>query len=192
MPDGDITALLALVAEGDKQAEGRLIEQVYPNLRAIARHYLRFERPDHTLQPTALVNEAYVKLMGGADTPWKNRVHFLAAAAMAVRAILIDHGRRRAAAKRGGGKGSVPLDEHLAIRDEQWPELMDLNCALDRLQEVRPRLAKVVVLRFFGDMTDEEIAEALHVSSRTVKRDWKMARAWLHAELSGNSEPHRP
>ena len=188
MPEAEITELLVRVSQGDKEAEGKLIERVYPDLRAIARGYLRFERPNHTLQATALVNEAYVKLVGRSDAAWQNRAHFMAAAAMAIRSILIDYARRKNAAKRGGAAPLLPLSSQLAIRDDQWPELIDLNDALLRLEQVSPRQAKVVVLRFFGDMSEEDVAEALHISVRTVKRDWAFARAWLHGEVCGNPQ----
>lgn len=188
MPEIDVTELLVRVSQGDKAAEARLIEQVYPDLRAIARRHLRSERPEHTLQTTALVNEAYLKLMSGGNSSWRNRSHFLASVSMAIRAILVDHARRRSSVKRGGGALVLPLDGTcLAIREDQWPELLDLDEALCRLELLSPRKAKVVVLRFFGDMTEENIAEALQVKPRTVKRDWAFARAWLHGELSGKS-----
>jgi RNA polymerase sigma factor (TIGR02999 family) len=188
MPEADVTELLALVSQGDREAQARLIEQVYPDLRAIAQRHMRAERPEHTLQTTALVNEAYLKLMGGETTSWRNRSHFLASVSLAVRAILIDYARRRATVKRGNGVTALPLDErNLTIREDQWPQLLDLDSALRRLEALSPRKAKVVSLRFFGDMTDDEIAEALQIKPRTVRRDWFFARAWLHGELSGEA-----
>lgn len=186
MSEGEITKLLARVASGDKEAERKLIERMYPELRAIARRYLWHERAGHTLQPTALANEACLKLMGREHT-WENRAHFLAAAAVAIRSILIDYARRKGAIKRGGPDSTLPLnvEGRAEIRHDQWPQLIDLNDALVRLEQVSPRRAKVVVLRFFGDMSDDEVAEVLHICSRTVKRDWAFARAWLHGELSG-------
>ncbi len=138
------------------------------------------------------MNEVYLKLVGRGNPEWQNRAHFMGAAAMAIRSILIDYARRRNSAKRSGDAPPLPLGGQLAIRDDQWPQLIDLDNALIRLEQISPRSAKVVVLRFFGDMTDDEVAESLHVCARTVKRDWKFARAWLHGELSGKADFARP
>ena len=183
MPE-PITELLRRASAGDREAEHDLLERVYPDLHAMARGQFRFERPEHTLQPTALVNEVYLKLMGESAVDWKNRAHFFAMASRAMRQILTDHARRSCAGKRGGGAHHVSLDECAPISQEQCADLLVLDEALRALEDVKPRLARVVVCRYFGDMTEEEIAEALGVSTRTVKRDWEFARAWLRDWLS--------
>jgi RNA polymerase sigma factor (TIGR02999 family) len=183
MLDVPVTELLRRATDGDKKAEQDLIDRVYPDLHAIARRQFQCENPAHTLQPTALVNEVYLKLMGnGVD--WKNRAHFFAVASRVMRQVLTDHARRSRAAKRGGGNRPVALNDQIPITDQQSADLLDLEDALSALEKIDPRMASVVVSRYFGDMTEDEIAETLGVSTRTVKRDWEFARAWLRDHLS--------
>ncbi|MFN7923631.1 MAG: sigma-70 family RNA polymerase sigma factor [Bryobacteraceae bacterium] len=182
--DGDnITALLKRVSSGDREAEQALLDRVYPDLHAIARRHFRLEKSAHTLQPTALVNEVYLKVLQHSDTDWKDRAHFFAVASRAMRQVLIDHARRDRSEKRGGGAMNLPLNEGIASTQAASVELIALDEALHALEEINPRLAKVVEYRYFGDMTEQEVAEALGVSTRTVKRDWAFARAWLRDRL---------
>ena len=182
--EASITELLRRASAGDKAAEHDLIEQVYPDLHAMAKVHFRSERPQHTLQPTALVNEVYMKLMGESKADWKNRAHFFAVASLAMRQVLTDHARRVCAQKRGGDVRRIPLDEQPVISEDHCVDLLILDEALTSLEKIKPRLVKVVVYRYFGDMTEEEIAEALDISTRTVKRDWEFSRAWLQDWLS--------
>jgi RNA polymerase sigma factor (TIGR02999 family) len=180
---GDVTRLLGELRAGNKAAESQLLELVYPRLRKIARQHLRGERTGHTLQPTALVNEAYLQLAEQMDKGWQNRSHFYAVAAQLMRRILVDHARQKKAAKRDGGRQKVELTDSLTIADNRLDEILYIDEALGRLAEFDPRRCKVVVLRFFGGMTESEVAEVLGVAPRTVKRDWNVAKAWLHGEL---------
>ena len=184
MSPPDVTDLLRRVSDGDKQAEEELVPEIYRELRKIAASYLRRERPDHTLQPTALVNEAWVKLSKQRDVQWESRAHFFGIAAQVMRRILVDYARRRRSGKRGGGIPFVQFDDSLGVSEDQCSLVINLDEALERLRALSPRQARVVELRFFGGMTEEEIAEVLDVTSRTVKRDWEKARAWLYGELS--------
>ena len=192
---GDVTRLLGDLKAGDKAAEAQLLELVYPELRKIARRYLRGERSGHTLQPTALVNEAYLQLTQQLDKDWQGRSHFFAIAAQLMRRILVDHARHKKAAKRDGARRQVELTETLAVTEDRLDEILDVDLALQRLAEFDPRRASVVELRFFGGMTEEEVGEVLDVAPRTVRRDWNVAKAWLHGELRhGNdvrSSPRR-
>lgn len=181
---GDVTQLLRELKGGSKAAEGRLLELVYPQLKKIARSYLRRERAGHSLQPTLLVNEAYLQLAAQNEKDWHSRVHFYAVAAQLMRRLLVDHARQRNAAKRDGRRVKVELADALAITDDGLDEVLDIDSALRRLAEFDPRSSQVVVMRFFGGMTEEEIAEVLQVATRTVKRDWSLAKAWLHGELN--------
>ena len=182
---GDVTRILD-EAEGLSRAE--LLEQlapvVYEELKLLAAARLRGERPDHSLQTTALVNEAYIRLAGDRRTPWDDRGHFFRAAAEAMRRILIEHARKRARVKRGGGRVRVPLTDALAQSWDHPDEILALDEAIRRLEEQDPRSADVVQLRFFAGLSIEETAEALGLSERTVKREWTFARAWLHDALS--------
>jgi len=176
---GEVTRLLAAVNAGDANALDRLLPLVYDELRRVAELQLRRERAGHTLQPTALVHEAYLKLAGG-DLPVSSRAHFLAIAARAMRQALVDHARRRSRAKRGGGQRPVTLTA------AGWAEEMDLDelLALDAaLEELDPRQRQVVECRFFAGMSEAEIGSVLSVTSRTVRRDWVKARAWLYSRL---------
>ena len=180
---GDVTRLLGDLKAGDKAAEAQLLELVYPELRKIARRYLRGERSGHTLQPTALVNEAYLQLTQQLDKDWQGRSHFFAIAAQLMRRILVDHARHKKAAKRDGSRRQVELTETLAVSEDRLDDILDVDLALQRLAEFDPRRATVVELRFFGGMTEEEVGEVLDVAPRTVRRDWNVAKAWLHGEL---------
>ena len=181
---GEITQILTDLRGTDrKRALGRLLPLVYGELRALARVHLRHERPDHTLQPTALVHEAYLRLLGGQDPPWNDRAHFFHAAAEAMRRILIEHARKRGRIKRGGDRVRVRISGvHLGT--EQDPdEILALDEAIRRLEEQDPRIADLVRLRFFAGLSVEETAKVLEVSARTVKREWSFARAWLYNAL---------
>jgi RNA polymerase sigma factor (TIGR02999 family) len=181
---GEITRLLEEFRAGKRDAESRLVEAVYPELRRIAARYLRRERAGHTLQATALANEAYLQLIGNADPSWKNRGHFFAMAAQAIRRILVDYGRKRHAAKRDGGRRKIELTVALAISEDRLEEVLAVDEALTRLAAWDPRQCRVVEMKFFGGLTEDEIAEVLGISTRTVIRDWNVARAWLHGELN--------
>jgi RNA polymerase sigma-70 factor, ECF subfamily len=174
---------------GSKPAENRLLELVYPELRRIAARYLSGESPGHTLQPTALVNEAYLQLVGQIDKEWHNRNHFFAVAAQLMRRILVDYARSRKAAKREGRRERLELTEGIAISDDRLDEILSIDQALGRLAEFDARKTKVVELRFFGGLNEEEVAVVLNVTARTVRRDWNFAKAWLHGEL--NTRPTR-
>jgi RNA polymerase sigma factor (TIGR02999 family) len=185
---GPVTQLLSRVSAGDDDAIDRLFPLVYQQLRSAAEAVLRSERPGHTLQPTALVHEAYLKLVGGGTIPARDRSHFLSIAARAMRQILVDHARRRGARKRGDGETPLPLDFPIADdgRGLAFDELIALDDALDHLSENSPRLRSVVELRFFAGLNEEQIAETLGVTTRTVQRDWVRARAWLYREVYGD------
>jgi RNA polymerase sigma-70 factor (ECF subfamily) len=184
-----ITELLAEWRDGDQSALDELYPLVYDELHRLARRYMSRERKDHTLQTTALINEAYVRLVDQKNVNWANRSHFFAISAQIMRRILIDHARRHAYAKRGGGAQQVSLEEVAAITPDQGSELMRLDEALKSLAERDPRRSQVVELRYFGGLNNEEIAGVLHVSENTVTRDWNMARAWLYQQLSENATP---
>ena len=184
-PDGEVTRLLRALRAGDASAPDRLFPLVYRELRAAADRALRRERPDHTLQPTELVHDAYQRLAGAAAPDWQGRAHFLGVAARAMRQILVDHARHRNAEKRGGGLAPATLDDRVAADLTLAPEeLIALDDALHRLDAVDPRMRAVVEARFFAGMTEEETAHSLGVTVRTVQRDWARARAWLHRELA--------
>lgn len=184
----EITALLMQLQGGDRGAEARLIDAVYPELKRIAARQMRSERPDHTLQATALANEAYLKLTHRKDANWQNRAHFFAVAARVMRRILLDYARSHRAQKRGGQLPQVPLSEVYAFSPARCEEVIVLDEVLTRLSEKDEDAAKVVELRFFGGLSVAETAEALQTSERTVKRKWKLARAWLHARLRSEHE----
>jgi RNA polymerase sigma factor (TIGR02999 family) len=176
--------LLAQIHAGNKEAEDRLIRLVYGELRRLAAHYLRGESPDHTLQPTALVHEAYLRLTSMEQIDWQSRSHFFAIAAVAMRRILVDHARAKRAEKREAFREAVSLDDVLVVSPSRSPDLLALDEALDRLAKVDARRSQIVELRYFAGLTEEETAQFLGVSARTVKRDWRVARAWLYNELS--------
>lgn len=179
----NITQILKKATGGDDSAVRRLMPLVYDELRALAESYLRQERSDHTLQATALVHEAYVRLIKQDDVEWQNRAHFFAVAAQAIRRILVDHARSRQRAKRGGGLQRVRLDEDVAVLDERDLDLVALDESMEKLAGLHQRQARIVELRFFGGLTLKEVAEFLGVSPRTVDGDWNMARAWLRREM---------
>lgn len=186
---GDITAILLEVRAGDRGALDRLFPLVYDELRAVAGRRLGAERTDHTLNTTALVHETYIKLVDQTRAVWRDRVHFFAVAASAMRCILVDHARRHATAKRGSGRRRVPLDAASLSLYERAETLIELDDALDRLSRLDRRLGQVVECRFFGGLTEEETAAALDVTSRTVRRDWVKARGLLYAWLAPEEEP---
>ena len=179
----DVTDLLVAWRGGDKDALDRLISLVHDELRRIAHAYLANERPDHTLRTTALVNEAYLRLVDTSRVQWQDRAQFFAAAAGSMRRILVDYARRYRAEKRGGGLAVLPLDEAVLVVEDRAEMLIALDDALERLETMDARLCRVVECRYFAGLTDEETAEALGVTSRTVRRDWVKARGWLFAEL---------
>ena len=182
-PVDDITALLVAWGRGDEAALQQLIPLVHRELHQIARRCLKGERPGQTLQPTALVNEAYLRLVGVRRVSWKNRTHFLAMSARLMRRVLVDFARSRQYQKRGGGAMKVSLDEAHAVSTERGEDLVALDEALTALSALDERKARVIEMRFFGGLTAEEIAEVLDVSRETVLRDWRLARAWLMQEL---------
>ena len=186
---GQITELLNDLGAGNRSAQSKLVPLVYPELRRIAARYMRKERPDHTLQATALVNEAYLRVVGQTQN-WQNRAHFFAIAAELMREILVDHARKRQAAKRGGGAYVVNFEDCLVVTEEALDVILDVDRAIGQLAALDARQADMVVYRFFGGLTEEEIAEVLNVSVRTVKRDWKMAKAWLHGVLARQQSAH--
>ena len=183
--EGDITGLLAAWNGGDMEALDHLIELVYPELRRIARQYLARQRGGESLESAALANEAYLKLVRAGGIRCESRVHFLALCAQIMRRILVDHARRGGFAKRGGNALRVPLDEVLLATEARGIELLALDEALEALARIDARKSRVVELRYFGGLTIEEGADVLGVSVDTAKRDWRMARAWLLADLTG-------
>jgi RNA polymerase sigma factor (TIGR02999 family) len=179
----DVTQLLQQWSNGQEQALDRLVPHIHQELRKLAASYLRRERPDHTLQPTALVNEAFLKLIDQRAVKWQNRAHFFGIAAQAMRRILVDHARTHAADKRGGGARKVPLDDANVIGPMVDIDLLALDEALTRLAAVDPQHSRIVELRFFGGLTLDEAAEVMHLSPATIGREWRIAKAWLSAEL---------
>jgi len=179
----DMTRLLKAWSGGDRQALDDLLPVVYSEVRKLARSYLRRERPDHTLQATALVNEAYIRLIDQRDVKWQNRAHFFGIAAQIMRRILVDHARMQKAGKRGSGVNPVVLDEALEVASDQHLDFVALDDALNALAELDPRQAKIVELRYFGGLSIEETAEVVQLSPATVKREWAGARTWLRREL---------
>jgi len=184
MPDGDITQILLAAQRGDSEAMERLWEKVYDELRRIARAQLH-RSPGGTLDTNALVHEAYLKLVDADRLSASDRAHFFALSARAMRQIVVDHFRRRVAAKRGGDQAPLPIEEHLVAAPERGEEILALDDALTRLGERDPRLARVVECKFFGGMEYEEIADVVRSSARTVRRDWLKAKAWLAGALQG-------
>jgi RNA polymerase sigma factor (TIGR02999 family) len=181
---GQVSALLERARLGEEDAAAQLMEAVHGELRRLARRYMRQERLDHTLQPTALVHEAYLRLFPGQQVDWKNHSDLLRCAARAMRQILVDHARRRNRNKRGGDWNRIPLDSSVAVASDQQPGiLLALDEALTRLAQLDPRQAEIVELLYFTGMTQDEAANALDVSPRTVNREWRLARAWLREEV---------
>jgi len=182
----EITRLLLAWSEGDGEALDRLAPLVYAELRRLAKSYMRKERAGHTLQTTALINEAYLRLIDAGQVEWQNRAHFFGVAACAMRQILVAMARERGCEKRGGGARQVSLDEAMVIDAGPDEDLVALDEALEALARFDARKAQVVEMRFFGGLTEAEIAATLDVSSETVRRDWRLARSWLRRKLSGN------
>ena len=183
-PD-DITRLLRAWSEGDEEALEKLTPLVYRELYRLAARYMGQERQGHTLQATALVNEAYLRLIDWKNVQWQNRAHFIAVSAQLMRRVLVDYARSRRYAKRGGGARPLALEDAQPAGDDRLTVLIEIDLALERLAAVDPRLAQVVELRYFGGLTNEETAEALEVSPITVIRSWNFAKAWLLRELGG-------
>ena len=179
----EITRLLVAWGDGDESALADLTPLVYEELHRLAHHYMSGERAGHTLQTTALVNEAYVRLIDWKDVRWQNRAHFFAVSAQLMRRILVEFARSRGYQKRGGGARAVTLDDGAVVTDDKGADMVALDEALNALAELDERQSKVVELRFFGGLSVEESAEVLKVSTGTVRRDWSLARAWLHREL---------
>ena len=183
------TKLLQAWGQGEDAALERLLPLVYQELRRIARRYMAGERAGHTLQTTALVNEAYLRLIDSRKVNWQSRAHFFAISAQLMRRILVDHARSRGYQKRGGGAQAVTLDDDLVVSPEKGRDVVALDDALKALAEVDPRKSRVVELRFFGGLSVEETAEVLKVSQDTVLRDWRLAKSWLRREMQRASEP---
>ena len=179
----NVTDLLIDWSKGDQEALNKLMPLVYDELHRLASRYLRHEHPGHTLQTTALVHEAYLKLVDQKNMTWQNRVQFFAASSQVMRHILVDHARSRRAFKRGGNYFRLSLDEARISADEKDGDLLTLNEALNNLAAIDSQQSRVVELRVFGGLTVEETAEALRISPRTVKREWSMAKAWLHKKI---------
>jgi RNA polymerase sigma factor (TIGR02999 family) len=184
----EITQLLEEARRGDQTAMDALFEAVYIELRRMAKDYLRDERPNHTLQATALVHEAYLRLIGGQQIVWQNRAQFFSIASQVMRHILVDHARRHSADKRGHGAGKLSLDDAVDLAAAQNIDLVALDDALDTLATLDAEQSKIVELRFFGGLTIKEIAEILEISEMSVSRKWKTARLWLHQQVSRNED----
>jgi len=183
--DLDVTQILKAIDCGEAKAAGELLPLVYDELRKLARHRMSGEAADHTLQPTALVHEAYLRLVGKDNPGWQNRAHFFAAAAEAMRRILVDHARRKQADKRGGDLERQPLDSAQLVAPSPGNDIVALDEALGRLKRIEPQAAQVVELKYFAGLSLQEIAQMLGISPRTADRQWAYARAWLHQELRG-------
>ena len=179
----EVTRLLQEWSNGEARALDRLVPQIHSELRKLAASYLRKERPDHTLQPTALVNEAFLKLVDQRAVKWQNRAHFFGIAAQAMRRILVDYARAHTAGKRGAGAPKVPLENGMLAGGTMDIDLLALDEALTRLAALDPQQSRVVELRFFGGLTMDETAEVMRISPATVGREWRMAKSWLFAEI---------
>jgi RNA polymerase sigma-70 factor (ECF subfamily) len=180
----EVTRLLQAWSDGDAAALEQLIPLVYAELRRLAARYMRREHPRHTLDTSALINEAYLRLVDARGVQWQNRAHFFAVSAQVMRRILVDFARTRQNIKRGGGARPLSLDDAIIAAPERGADLLALDEALDRLAAISPRQSRVVELRYFGGLTEEEVAAALDVSQRTVRNDWSLARGWLYRELT--------
>jgi RNA polymerase sigma factor (TIGR02999 family) len=183
----DITSLLNKLADGDQEAAAELVPLVYEELRRLAARRLRHERPDHTLQATALVHEAYVKLAAQRDAKWQNRAQFFAVASQLMRRILVDYARGQQRIRRGGKQQKVSLDDVLLVSPDRTDEVLTVHESLSRLETLDARQARIVELRYFGGLTVEEIADVVGISSKTVMRELKVAKAWLHGDLKDRS-----
>jgi len=184
-PAAPVTTLLRAWSDGDETALERLLPLVEAELRRLARRRMAGERRGHTLQPTALVNEAFLRLVDARSVPWQDRAHFFGISARLMRRVLVDHARSRGYQKRGGGIQRVTLTDGLALAAERTLDLVALDRALEELATIDARKARVIELRFFGGLSVEETAEALHVSTDTIKRDWRLAKLWLLRQLEG-------
>jgi RNA polymerase sigma-70 factor (ECF subfamily) len=180
----EVAALLGALGEGDPDAMQKLVPLVYEELRQLARHYLRGERAGHTLQPTALVHEVYARMIGEQNIRWQGKQHFFAMAATTMRRVLLDHARKRHAAKRGGDDVRITLDPSLAAGDRRDVDVIALDRALVKLSQLDAAQGRIVELRYFAGLGLEEVAQTLSVSTATVKREWTVARAWLHREMT--------
>jgi RNA polymerase sigma-70 factor (ECF subfamily) len=186
-PTNEITQMLIELTDGNQEVVNQILPRIYDELRKLAGSYLRRERSDHTLQPTALVHEAYMKLIDQRQVRWQNRAHFFGIAAQVMRRILMDHARKHKAEKRGGEADKLPLeDEILVVATNRSDQLMALDEALNSLAEMDPQKAKIVELRYFGGLSIEETAEVMGVSVPTINRQWRTAKAWLYGQLSGD------
>ena len=183
----EITQLLIAWGNGDQTALDHLIPAVYGELRRIAGNFMRRQNPANTLQASALVNEAFVRLVDAKGIDWQDRTHFFAVAATLMRRVLVDAARRRNSQKRGGGKLRITLDERIATVDASDADLVALDEALTRLSATNPRLGRIVELKYFAGLTEEQVADTLEISARTVRRDWSVARAWLFRELQSRN-----
>lgn len=180
----DVTQLLIAWSNGDQAARERLMSVVYEELHRLARRYMRNESPGHTLQTSALVNEAFIRLVGQKNVHWQNRSHFFGIAAQMMRRILVDYARSRNFAKRGGGAVKLSLEEGLIVSEERSEQVVAVHEALEGLAKIDPRQSQIVELKFFGGLSNEETGEVLDVSAGTVARDWTMAKAWLRREIT--------
>ena len=189
--DSQVTLLLKAMKNGDQSAAEKLLPLVYKELHRVAKSYMRRERPEHTLQPTALIHEAYLRLAHD-DVDWQSRQHFIGVAANVMRRVLVDHARAHKAEMRGGGLERIDFEAGLAISKERSSEVIALHDALNRLELLNPRRAKVVELRYFGGLSVEEVAAVLDMSPRSVKRDWALARPWLFREIQNSALGQRP
>ena len=186
MPNKEVTVLLSQLSDGDESAPERLLPLVYEDLRRLARAYFADEKAEHTLQPTALVHEAYIRLVNWENEGWQSRAHFFAVAAQVMRKILIDHARRKNAQKRSGGH-KILLDDAISFSTEKEFDLLNLDDALRALEKLDARQAKIVELRFFGGLSIPEAAYVLKISETSVKREWTFAKAWFQRELKRNA-----
>jgi RNA polymerase sigma factor (TIGR02999 family) len=184
----EITQLLMNWSQGDKAALDQLVPLVYPELRRLAKRHMNRENPAHTLQTSALINEAYLKLVDQQNVHWQNRAHFFAVAAQVMRHILVDHARTRNYAKRGGGASKLPLDEAAAVTERRAAELIALDDALRDLARLDERRSQIIELRFFGGLSLEETAEVMNISPSTVQREWRAAKAWLHHTIGNQPD----
>jgi RNA polymerase sigma factor (TIGR02999 family) len=187
LPPQEVTQLLVDWGNGNQAALDRLMPVVYTELRQLAHRYMRRERPGHTMQTTALIHEAYLRLVDQNQVRWQHQAHFFGIAARLMRQILIEHARSRTRAKRGGGVGTISLDEAAIVSQARATALLALDDALERLATIDPRKSQVVELRFFGGLSVEEAAQVLNIAPNTVLRDWRMAKAWLRREISNES-----
>ena len=183
LPSKNITELILAWGNGDKEAIDQLVPLIYEELHRLAARYMRREHPGHTLQTTALVNEAYCKLIDQKNVQWQNRAHFFGIAAQAMRRILVDHARSRLRLKRGGAVNKISLDESALIPQPEMKELISLDDALTRLAQFDPQKSRIVEMKFFGGLSMDEIAEVEKVSKSTIEREWRKAKAWLHHEV---------